>query len=264
MIFVMNVNLPYIPERTEKEREYGITMIIDKGLTLNEAIGICELAADYIDFVKFGFGTALVTKNLKEKIKVYKSYNIKPYFGGTLFEAFVIRDKLEGFLKFLDSYKIEVVEISDGSIVVDHDKKCEYIHHLSKNFYVLSEVGSKDEKIIISPSKWIKLIKKELEAGAKKVITEARESGNVGIYRSDGKAHVLLINRILNSIDHKNIIWEAPLKSQQAWFIKLLGANVNLGNIPPSEIIALETLRLGLRGDTFNLFLPDELKNQNI
>ncbi len=162
----------------------------------------------------------------------------------------------------MDTYQLDCAEVSDGSIVMDHDEKCKYIERLAKDRIVLSEVGSKEEGIIIHPSKWISMMQKELEAGSWKVIAEARESGNVGIYRPNGHAHTLLINKILSRIPTEKILWEAPHKAQQSWFIKLLGSNVNLGNIGHDDIIPLETLRLGLRGDTFFTFLPKELKVQ--
>jgi len=255
----MNFKLPFIPERTQKPREKGLAMVMDKGLSTQEAANLCEIGGEYIDFVKFGFGTSLVSKNIKEKIKIYRSCGIRPYFGGTLFEAFLIRNMFDEYRRYVDEHQIDLVEISDGSMVLNHPKKCEYIHQLSKQYTVLSEVGSKEESIIITPAKWIKMMKNELEAGAFKVIAEARESGNVGIYRSNGSAHVVLINKILSAVDGDKIIWEAPNKSQQVWFVRLLGSNVNLGNIAPAEIISLETIRLGLRGDTFYQFLPEEL-----
>lgn len=255
----MNFKLPFIPERPPKPRNNGLVMVMDKGLSTQEAENLCEVGGHLIDFIKFGFGTAIVSKNIKEKIKIYRSCGIRPYFGGTLFEIFLIRNMYDDYRRFVDEHNLDLIEVSDGSMVMEHEKKCEYINQLSKNYTVLSEVGSKEESIIISPSKWIKMMKAELEAGAFKVITESRESGNVGIYRRSGKAHVVLINKILSAINSDDVIWEAPNKSQQVWFIKLLGANVNLGNIPPSEIISLETIRLGLRGDTFYQYLPEEL-----
>jgi len=160
----------------------------------------------------------------------------------------------------MDKYKMEYVEVSDGSIQMEHDDKCELINKLSKDYIVLSEVGSKEAGVIIHPNKWISMMNKEIEAGAWKVIAEARESGTVGIYRANGYAHVALINKILNKVPGEKILWEAPQKAQQAWFIDLIGSNVNLGNIGPDDIIPLETLRLGLRGDTFTKFLPKEFK----
>src|SRR5688572_13024205 len=255
----MNTALPHLPKRTKMPRKDGVTMVMDKGLSLGEAEDMIESSGELIDFVKLGFGTSIITKNLSEKIKLYKQANIKTYFGGTLFEAFIVRNMFDEYLAYLDKYGIDTVEVSDGSIVVNHDKKCDYIHKLAKTYTVLSEVGSKEEGIIIHPGMWIKMMNKELEAGSWKVIAEARESGTVGIYRSSGHAHTALVNKITNSVKRENIIWEAPQKSQQVWWIKLLGANVNLGNIAPNEVISLETLRLGLRGDTFFTFLPKEL-----
>jgi len=258
---MINAQLPYLPERTSKPRQIGIAMVMDKGLSLREAEDFVTNSGDYIDFVKLGFGTSLVTKNVTEKIKLYQKANIKVYVGGTLFEAFVIRDQFDEFRKYIDRLGLDTVEISDGSMSMDHDIKCEYIHKLTREYTVLSEVGSKESGILIAPNRWIEMMQKELQAGSIKVIGEARESGNVGIYRPTGKAHVALINKILVKVQSDKIIWEAPLKSQQIWFIKNFGANVNLGNIPPSEIIPLETLRLGLRGDTFFQFLPSKYKS---
>ena len=170
----------------------------------------------------------------------------------------------DDYRKLLDRFKIPAAEVSDGSIVLNHELKCEYINKLSKDFIVMSEVGSKEEGILISPNKWINMMQAELEAGSWKVIAEARESGNVGIYRPNGTAHVALVNKIIAKVSVENILWEAPKKAQQVWFIKQFGTNVNLGNIAHDEVIPLETLRIGLRGDTFHDFLPEGVANQNI
>ncbi len=255
----MNFTLPYIPERAEKPRESGITMMMDKGLSLSEAAAFIESSAAYTDLVKLGFGTAAVTPNLSEKIKLYHSAGLQCYFGGTLFEAFIARGKFDEYRKLLDKYKVGTVEVSDGSIVLDHDAKLKYIEKLAKDYTVLSEVGSKEAGILISPARWIKMMSREIEAGAWKVIAEGRESGTVGIFRPSGHAHTLLINKITAKIDPARIMWEAPKKEQQVWFIKQFGANVNLGNIAPFEVIAMECLRLGLRGDTFFTFLPEKI-----
>ncbi len=255
-----SVNLPFLPDRTEKPRKSGLTMVMDKGISFRQAEDMMESSADYIDYVKLGFGTSVVSKNIKEKIKLYQKNNIKVYLGGTLFEAFVIRNKFEDYLKFITSLGIDSAEVSDGSITIDHDKKCEFITKLAKNFTVLSEVGSKEEGVIIHPARWIKMMQAELDAGASQVIAEARESGNVGIFHKNGSAHTLLINRIVNKIKLENIIWETPQKPQQVYFLKLFGSNVNVGNIGVDDVIPLETLRLGLRGDTFFTFLPDNMK----
>jgi len=254
----MNFDLPFIPERTVRPRTSGLTMMMDKGLGLREAEHFVEANIDYTDIVKFGFGTAFVTKQLEEKIKLYRDNGIKPYFGGTLFEVFYARGKFEDFLRLLDKYKLDLVEVSDGSIIIDHNEKCELIYRLSKERTVLSEVGSKDSGILISPNRWIKMMTKELEAGSWKVIAEGREAGNVGVFRPNGSAHTLLINKIIAKVKPENILWEAPQKNQQVWFVKLFGANVNLGNISPNEVIPLECLRLGLRGDTFFDYLPKD------
>jgi phosphosulfolactate synthase len=255
----MNFNLPHIPERAAKPREKGITMMMDKGLSLREAENFISASGHLTDLIKLGFGTSYISPNLQEKIKLYQDANIKVYLGGTLFEAFIVRNLFDDYRKLLDKLKLDTAEVSDGSLEMSHDKKCEYIKLLSKQVTVLSEVGSKEEGIIIHPAKWIKMMTKELEAGSWKVIAEARESGNVGIYHRDGKAHTLLIDKILARVPAEKIMWESPQKPQQVWFIKLLGANVNLGNIAPNDVISLETLRLGLRGDTFFNFLPKDL-----
>lgn len=261
----MNFELPFVPERPSKPRKEGIAMVMDKGLSLREAENLIASSGHLIDYVKLGFGTSAVTPQVKEKIKLFQDNNITPYLGGTLFEAFVVRDIRDEYKKVIDSFGLTALEISDGSIVVDHDEKLEWIADYAKDFTVLSEVGSKQEGIIIAPNKWINMMETELQAGSEMVIAEARESGNVGIYRPNGNAHVALVNKIVSSIPPEKIMWEAPKKAQQAWFIQELGANVNLGNIAPHEVIALETLRLGLRGDTFFQFLPEQMKeNSNI
>lgn len=254
-----NFKLTHIPKRTEKPRKKGVTMVMDKGLSLRETENFIEANEGLVDIVKFGFGTAYVTRNLEEKIKLYQSANIRPYFGGTLFELFIARNKFNDFRKLLDTYNLDLCEVSDGSIIIPSEQKLEYISTLAKDRTVMSEVGSKDAGIIISPAKWIKMMKTELEAGSWKVIAEGRESGTVGVFRPNGNAHTYLINKIIAKIDPNDILWEAPKKTQQVWFIRLFGHNVNLGNIAPNEVIPLECLRLGLRGDTFFEFLPEEI-----
>ncbi|WP_224994506.1 phosphosulfolactate synthase [Cesiribacter sp. SM1] len=253
----MNYELGQIPYRTLKPRDYGFTMAMDKGLSTREAEDFLSVASNYVDIVKLGWATSFVTPNLDDKLQVFKEANIPVYFGGTLFEAFIIRNKFDEYRRILDKYKMEYAEVSDGSIELPHDKKCEYIRQLATQVTVLSEVGSKDADKIIPPYKWIALMKAEMEAGAWKVIGEAREGGNVGLFRSTGEVRSGLVEEILTQIPFERIIWEAPQKSQQVWFIKLLGTNVNLGNIAPNEVIPLETIRLGLRGDTFSDFLTE-------
>lgn len=248
----MNYFLKNIPDRTEKPRESGYTMVMDKGLSLREAEDMIDSSGDFIDIVKLGWATSYVTSQLDQKIKLYQNAGIPCYLGGTLFEAFVIRDQFDDYLRVVDKYDLEHVEVSDGSITMGHDDKCDYIQRISKNYTVLSEVGSKDAAKIIPPYKWIDQMRTELEAGAWKVIGEARESGNVGLFRDSGEVRQGLVEEILTQIPKDKILWEAPQKSQQVWFIKLCGTNVNLGNIATNEIIPLETIRLGLRGDTFH------------
>ncbi|NQW27009.1 MAG: phosphosulfolactate synthase [Flammeovirgaceae bacterium] len=251
----MNYFLKSVPERTVKPRESGLTMVMDKGLSLREVEDMIEVSGEYIDIVKLGWATSYVTPNLDKKIQLYQKAGIPCYLGGTLFEAFVIRDQFEDYVKLVEKYKLEHIEVSDGSITIDHDLKCEYIQKLTKNYTVLSEVGSKDAAKIIPPYKWIEQMQTELDAGAWKVIGEARESGNVGLFRDSGEVRQGLVEEILTKIPLDKILWEAPQKSQQVWFIKLCGTNVNLGNISTNDIIPLETIRLGLRGDTFHQFL---------
>ena len=251
----MNFDLKHIPKRTDKPREAGLTMVMDKGLSLREAEDLVSGSGQLIDLVKLGFGTSLISNNIPEKIKLYHEAGIKVYLGGTLFEAFLIRGQYDDYKRLLDEWKLDTVEVSDGSIELKHDSKCKIIADLAKDYRVLSEVGSKDVDKIIPPYKWIELMRKELDAGAWKVIGEAREGGNVGLFRSSGEVREGLVEEILTQIPSEKIIWEAPQKGQQVWFIELLGANVNLGNISPNEVLPLETIRLGLRGDTFSTFI---------
>ncbi len=251
-------NLTQLPERSTPPREKGLTMVMDKGLSIRESLDLIEHGSHLIDLLKLGFGTAYVTPKLKEKIGHYKKAGFKVYFGGTLFEAYAVRNQFDDYRRVLDYYGIEHVEVSDGSMEIPHNEKCEYIHKLAKDFTVISEVGSKDAEKIIPPYEWIEMMEKELEAGVWKVIAEARESGTVGVFRGTGEVRSGLVAEIIRKIPQDKIIWEAPLKAQQVWFIKLYGANVNLGNIAPNELIALETLRLGLRGDSFDFFLNQE------
>ena len=247
----MNFDLSHLPERPSKPRSSGLTRAMDKGLSVRQVEDFIETAGEVTDLVKFGFGTSMISPNLSEKIKLYQQADIRVYLGGTLFEAFVVRDMFDDYQRLLEKFNIDMVEVSDGSIEISHKEKCEYIKVLGQSFTVLSEVGSKDANKLIPPYKWIELIQKEIDAGSWKVIAESREGGNVGIYRNSGEVRSDLVEEILTKIDNNRIIWESPQKSQQVWFIKLMGSNVNLGNIAPNEVIPLECLRLGLRGDTF-------------
>src|SRR5690606_15333568 len=251
----MNFKLTQIPDRLPRPRTSGITMVMDKGLSVTEAQNFLSVTHPHVDIIKLGFGTSFVTPNLKEKLEVYRSYDIPVYFGGTLFEAFLIRNQFEDYIEICRDFGISYMEVSDGSISIPHAEKCGYIEKLTKHGVVLSEVGSKDATHIIPPYKWIELMKAELSAGSSYVIAEAREAGNVGIYRGTGEVREGLVQEILTQIPGEKVIWEAPQKAQQLYFIELLGCNVNLGNIAPTEVIPLEAMRIGLRGDTFNLYL---------
>jgi len=251
----MNYTLTQIPERTQKPRDSGFTMVMDKGLSVRETEDFLSSSSVYTDIVKLGWATSYVTPNLRTKLQIYREAGVPVYFGGTLFELFIVRNCFDDYRRLLDDFQLTFAEVSDGSIEMPHEKKCEYIHMLSKQVTVLSEVGSKDAEKIIPPYKWIKLMQSELDAGAWKVIGEAREAGNVGLFRASGEVREGLVEEILTQVPFEKIIWEAPQKSQQVFFIKLLGANVNLGNIAPNEVIPLETIRLGIRSDTFSHFL---------
>ena len=244
-----------MPERLAKPRTKGITMVMDKGLSIPEVEQFLSISDPHVDIVKLGFGTSYVTPNLRKKIEVYLSHDMPIYFGGTLFEAFLVRNQIEDYIAICKDYGIKHMEVSDGSITIPHAEKCGYIEKLTKYGTVLSEVGSKDAAHIIPPYKWIELMRSELSAGATYVIAEAREAGNVGIYRGSGEVREGLVQEILTQIPEEKIIWEAPQKVQQLYFIELIGCNVNLGNIAPGEVIPLEAMRVGLRGDTFSLFL---------
>jgi phosphosulfolactate synthase len=239
-----------LPERSSKPRSNGITHVLDKGMGLVQIRDLFAICAGYVDIVKLGWGTAYVTPNLKEKVALYQELGIPVCFGGTLFEAAVLQNKLEEYIAAVKRFGMECVEISDGTIHMDEADKLALIRRLAKEFRVLSEVGSKDETVVIAPFKWVDSIKRELDAGAWKVITEGRESGTVGVYQPGGEVKEGLIDEIKSAVDPDQLLFEAPIKKQQAWFITQFGANVNLGNIPPEEVISVETLRVGVRGDT--------------
>lgn len=232
---------------------------MDKGFSVRQAEDFCESTSNYTDIVKLGWGTSIVTQNLKEKLDIYKNYDIPVYFGGTLFEAYVLRNELDKYVQLLQDHSINCLEVSNGTIWLSDKRKNEIIKDLSKDFTVLSEVGSKNPDDIIPPYKWVKMIESELEAGAWKVICEARESGTVGVFRPNGEIRSGLIDEIADQISIEHLLFEAPKKEQQVWFIKKFGSNVNLGNIQPFEVISVETLRLGLRSDTlFDFYSIDD------
>lgn len=260
----MNFPLNHIPERSTGKREHGITMMMDKGLSLAEAGHFVESSGPFTDLVKFGFGTALIARQLKEKVKLYQDAGLKPYFGGTLFEMFFVRGALDDYRRFVSQSGLELVEVSDGSMRMERDEKLECIEKLAGEFQVLSEVGSKIKGVEISNDDWASFMKSELDAGAWKVIGEARESGTMGLYQSDGSANRELIDTIMKAVEVDEVLWEAPNKAQQVMFIKMIGLNVNLGNIAPNEVVGLEALRCGMRSDTFFDVLPGELQQRKL
>jgi len=243
-----------LPERSSKPRESGITHVLDKGMGLAQIRDLFAICGDYVDIVKLGWGTAYVTPNLKQKVALYQELGIPVCFGGTLLEAAVLQNKLDEYVRVVKEFGMECIEVSDGTIKMEEADKLALIRRLAKEFRVLSEVGSKDETVVIAPFKWVDSIKRELDAGAWKVITEGRESGTVGVYQPGGEIKEGLIDEIKSAVDADWLLFEAPINKQQAWFIKQFGANVNLGNIPPEEVISVETLRVGVRGDTLLRF----------
>jgi phosphosulfolactate synthase len=255
----MKTQIPFIPDRQVKPRSKRLTMVMDKGLSIRQAQDFISIGSLYTDFVKLGFGTAYLTPGYLEKIEIYHKAGTVPYFGGTMFEVFAIRNMFDEYVDLAKSSGLSLVEDSDGSYEMDRKEKLNYIEKLSKWFTVLSEVGSKKKDVVYTPEQWVTMMKEELQAGSAKVIAEARESGTIGIYNDDGSVNDELIKSISEEVGTDNVIWEAPEKSQQAWFIRHFGPDVNLGNISPAEIIPLESLRCGLRGDTFFQFLPDHL-----
>lgn len=254
------MKLNFLPDRGIKPRTNGLTMVMDKGLTTSHAQGLCDMAERSIDLIKLGFGTSVFADNVAQKVAIYRESGIDVYLGGTLLEAAVVRGQLAQYIAFVDHLGLTTIEVSDGSIIMPHAEKCTLIATLSKKYRVLSEVGSKVAGREIPTDEWIKMMQNELQAGSWKVIAEAREAGNIGIYDSTGGANAEMIEQITSRVDCSNILWEAPQKAQQVWFVKHFGHAVNLGNIAPDEVISLETIRSGLRGDTFGLHLPDELK----
>jgi phosphosulfolactate synthase len=239
-----------LPDRTPKPRERGITHLLDRGLAVVEIDSLIEVAGDYIDIVKLGWGTAIATGNLEKKLERYKHHGIPVVFGGTLTELAIAQGRLDRMVAWLHELGLEHIEVSDGTITIEHERKLELIETLAKEFTVLSEVGSKDNTRIMAPFRWVEQIERELAAGAWKVIAEARESGTVGIFRHDGEVRMGLIDEIAHAVEPDKILFEAPQKDQQVWFVRRFGPDVNLGNISPEEVLSLETIRVGLRSDT--------------
>src|ERR1017187_5719676 len=239
-----------LPDRSTKPRQQRITHVLDRGLSLTDVDGLLEVAGDFVDLVKLGWGTALGTGNLEPKLARYRDHGIPVVLGGTLTELAIAQDRLPRLIAWMHELELGHVEISDGTIELAHERKVELIEELAKEFVVLSEVGSKDDTRIMAPFRWVEQIERELAAGAWKVIAEARESGNVGIFRHDGEVRMGLIDEIAHAVSPDKILFEAPRKDQQVWFVRRFGPDVNLGNVTPEDVLSLETIRLGLRSDT--------------
>jgi phosphosulfolactate synthase len=246
-----------LPPRSAKPRERGITHVLDRGLSLAEVDGLMEVAGDSVDFVKLGWGTALVTANLAPKLERYAAHGVPVMLGGTLLEVAIRQGRIEPLVTWMHELGLNHVEVSDGTVALEPQAKRELIGRLAEEFTVLAEVGSKDAEFIMAPYVWVQQIQADLDAGAWKVIAEARESGTAGIYRADGEVRTGLIDEIAHAIDVDRLIFEAPRKEQQVWFLHHFGGECNLGNIVPDDVLSLETLRLGLRSDTVLRFHPD-------
>ncbi len=246
-----------LPARAAKPRQEGLTHVLDRGLSVADVDGLAEVVGDYIDVVKLGWGTAIATGNLEAKLARYRDHGIPVMLGGTLTELAIAQNRLDALVAWLHELGLKHIELSDGTITLEHERKLELIGRLAQEFIVLSEVGSKDNTRIMAPFRWVEQIQSELEAGAWKVIAEARESGTVGIFRHDGEVRMGLIDEIVHAIPPERILFEAPRRDQQVWFVRRFGPDVNLGNIAPEEVLSLETIRVGLRSDTAVADLDD-------
>jgi phosphosulfolactate synthase len=248
-----------LPERSVKPRETGITHVIDRGLSVADVDSLIEVAGESVDLVKLGWGTAVATGNLERKLARYREHGIPAVLGGSLTELAIAQDRLERLVEWVKELGLSHFEISDGTISLDHGRKLDLIERLAQDFTVLSEVGSKDDTGAITPPYlWVEQMRQELDAGAWKVIAEGRESGTAGIFRPSGEVREGLIQEIVHDIDQASILFDAPRKDQQVWFVRRFGPNVNLGNVPVDEVLALETLRLGLRSDTMGVERREE------
>ncbi len=250
----MNAHFLELPGRSVKPRDQGITHVIDRGLSIAELDGLVEVAGEAVDLVKLGWGTAVATENLERKLARYRDHGIPVVLGGSLTELAIAQGRLEDLVDWVKQLGLRHFEISDGTIALEHERKLELIEQLAREFTVLSEVGSKDDTGAITPPYlWVEQMRQELDAGAWKVIAEGRESGTAGIFRPTGEVREGLIDEIVHEIDPGSILFDAPRKDQQVWFVRRFGPDVNLGNVPVGEVLALETLRLGLRSDTMGV-----------
>ena len=253
----MRPTMLQLPQRTSKPRTDGLTMMVDGGLPTRQFQDVVESGAEFLDFVKFGWGTAIVTTDLQRKIDVLKDAGVDFYFGGTLFEKFLLQDRFDDFRDLCLSYGCQHVEVSNGTIDLPHIEKAGYVRKLAGDFNVVSEVGFKDSERseLLAPDRWIECIHEDLEAGACLVTLEARESGSSGICRPNGELRFGLIEEILESdVNPSQLLFEAPSTQLQCYFVRRIGSDVNLGNIPSTALLGLETIRLGLRADTLDCF----------
>jgi phosphosulfolactate synthase len=246
-----------LPERPGKPRDQGVTHVIDPGLAADQAAGLMASASDYVDLVRLGWGSAYVTHDVTDKIARYRAAGVPVMLGGTLTEVAWLRGKVDGLREWLKELEIEHVEVSSGTVSIPADEKRRLIEDLSQDFTVFAEVGEKDPRALLAPYRWVELIRQALDAGAEKVVCEGRATGDAGMYRPDGEPREGLIDEVVHELDSSRLIFEAPKKHQQVWFIEHLGPQVNLGNVLPEDAISLETLRLGLRADTLSLFHGD-------
>lgn len=241
-----------LPQRTAKPRTHGLTAVTDTGIPLGELEGILADHHELIDVAKIGVGAAYVTPNLDHKLDVYRSYDVVPYFGGTLFEKFLAQNKIEDYLAYLRHHGVDWIEISTGILDLPLEYRLELVERAHREFTVVAEVGSKDRDAIMAPSEWIREISAFLDAGCRYVITEGRDSGTAGVYRPSGEIRTGLISDIIDAVDAANLIFEAPAPKNQMYFINLVGPNVNLGNVSPRQLVLLEAQRQGLRYETFH------------
>jgi phosphosulfolactate synthase len=248
-----------LPRRPSKPRPRGITHVIDPGLSTSEAEGIMDGVAEYVDLVRLGWGSAYVTRDLQRKLDVYRSHGVPAMLGGTLTELAWLQGKIDDLRRWLDELGIEHVEVSSGIVPIPPDAKLELIALLARDRTVFAEVGEKDPRALMAPYRWVQLIREALEAGATQVVCEGRADGSAGVYRPDGEVRTGLVDEVAHEIDIERLIFEAPQRAQQIWFITQFGSDVNLGNVRAEDVISLETLRLGLRADTLPLFHGDRL-----
>jgi phosphosulfolactate synthase len=243
-----------LPERAPKPRDAGLTHVIDTGLSVAEADGLMRMAAAHVDVVRLGWGSAYVTADLDAKLAAYRAHDVPVMLGGTLTELAWLHEKVDELCAWIEELGIDRIEVSSGVVAIPPAEKAALIERLAARFTVYAEVGEKDPEALMAPYRWVELIRQALEAGAEMVVCEGRATGTAGLYRPDGEARTGLIDEIVHDVDHARLIFEAPRKHQQVWLIERYGAEVNLGNVPPAEVISLETLRIGLRADTLPRF----------